>query len=100
VTTDLEQRILDALPNKPQPPREVHPMKTTKRHHRDSPEKSLEKKVRKLEAIRDLRRKQYERDGNEYRTVEANALDFAIAFIEEYWDDAVDLIEERRKEST
>lgn len=67
--------------------------------HKDSPEQSLKSKVRKLERLRDLRLKQHQRDPqNGYRLGEANALDFAIAFLDEYWDEAVDLIDERRKE--
>jgi hypothetical protein len=65
------------------------------RRYADTAEESLEKKVRKLERRRDHLQA---RNPTGYALGEANALDFAITLIEEFWDEAIDLIEQRRKD--
>lgn len=64
------------------------------RTYSDTPEESLEKKVRKLEKRRDRLR---ETGTTTYQQGEANALDFAVAFIEANWEQACVAVENRRK---
>lgn len=89
---ELERQILDALPTRP-------------KTYNDSAEESLEKKVNLLERRRDYLRKaisEAQSKGQSNRTsymrAEANALDFAVSFIEGDWEAACQLIEQRRKE--
>jgi hypothetical protein len=68
------------------------------KRHKDTPESSLEKKVRTMERRRDtLRGRLTDYRGNpSYVIAEANALDFAVTFIENHWEEACELIEKRR----
>jgi hypothetical protein len=65
------------------------------RRYQDTAEESLEKKVRKLERRRDHI---MTRNPTGYALGEANALDFAVTFLEQHWEAACQLIEQRRKD--